>query len=76
VPLQRRLIGLLVAQLTKTPGAVRTPDGIGVAVGPLSLLVTDNPGHRTWLLTGTVTTATLHRAAAELAANPPQERPR
>lgn len=76
VPLPGRITGPLVDQLEKTPGATRSRDGLRLSVGPLSLLLTDDPGHRTWLLTGTVTAATLDRAAAELIADPPPERPR
>jgi hypothetical protein len=76
VPLPGRISRPLADQLVKTPGATRSQDGIRLAVGPLSLLLTDDPGRRSWLLTGTVTAATLDRAAAELTANPPQERPR
>lgn len=76
VPLPGRITAQLVDQLEKTPGATRSQDGIRLAIGPLSLLLTDDPGRRTWLLTGTVTAATLDRAAAELHADPPVERPR
>jgi hypothetical protein len=76
VPLPGRITRQLVQQLLKTPGSTRTPDGLRLSVGPLSLLLTDDPGQRTWLLTGTVTAATLDKAAAELIAHPPQERPR
>ncbi|HST64943.1 MAG TPA: hypothetical protein VLM05_07120 [Mycobacteriales bacterium] len=76
VPLPGRISRPLADQLERTPGATRSPDGIRLAVGPLSLLLTDNPGQRSWLLTGTVTAATLDRAAAQLAADPPAERPR
>lgn len=76
VPLPGRITGQLVDQLEKTPGATRAPDGLRLSVGPLSLLLTDDPGHRTWLLTGTVTADTLNRAARQLIADPPVERPR
>jgi hypothetical protein len=76
VPLPGRITRQLVEQLLKTPGATRSPDGLRLSVGPLSLLLTDDPGHRTWLLTGTVTAATLDQAARQLIANPPPEQPR
>jgi hypothetical protein len=75
VPLPGRVSRPLAGELAGTPGAVRTDDGIRLAVGPLSLLLTTS-GPRGWLLTGTVTPATLDRAAAQLAADPPVERPR
>ena len=76
VPLPGRISRPLADQLEKTPGATRSQDGIRLGVGPLPLLLTDIPGQRSWLLTGTVTAGTLDRAAAELAADPPAERPR
>jgi hypothetical protein len=76
VPLPGRISRPLRDQLLATPGATRSQDGIRLSVGPLSLLLTDATDRRSWLLTGTVTAGTLDRAAAELTANPPQERPR
>ena len=76
VPLPGRVSRPLRDQLATTPGATTTGAGVRLAVGPLSLLLTDRQNRRSWLLTGTVTAATLDRAAAELAANPPQERQR
>lgn len=76
VPLPGRISRPLADELERTPGATRTADGIRLAVGPLSLLLTDDPGRRSWLLTGTVTAETLDRAARQLIADPPAERPR
>jgi hypothetical protein len=76
VPLPGRISRPLRDQLTKTPGATRTAQGVRIAVGPLSLLLTDARDRRSWLLTGTVTAGTLDIAAAQLAAQPPVERPR
>ena len=49
-----------------------TGGAVHLTVGPLSLLLTDPPGQRGWLLTGTVTPDTLDRAAAEIAVRPPE----
>ena len=92
VPLPGRIAGPLVDQVARTPGVTvngaapaRLPDGsvivpedatLRLAVGPLSLLLADPPERRSWLLTGTVTAATLDRAAAEIVANPPAEESR
>lgn len=76
VPLPGQVASSLDEQLAKTPGIRETPAGPLLAVGPISLLLTDRvAGGRTWLLTGTVTTAALLRAAADLAAQPPRLRP-
>jgi hypothetical protein len=75
-PLPGRISRPLRDQLARTPGATKTAEGVRIAVGPLSLLLTDSRNRRSWLITGTVTAATLDRAAAEIAANPPVERPR
>ncbi|HYT10446.1 MAG TPA: hypothetical protein VEL73_07265, partial [Mycobacteriales bacterium] len=76
VPLPGGVSESLTDQLAKAPGAVTGGSGGGgtvrLAVGPLSVLVTDPPGRRGWLFTGTVTAATLDRAAAEIAALPPR----
>lgn len=76
VPLPGRISRPLREELARTPGATETATGVRLAVGPLSLLLTSGTGRRSWLLTGTVTAATLDTAAAELAANPPAERQR
>ena len=67
LPLPGRLSRQLRGQLADSPGATRTAAGVRLAVGPLSLLLTEPVDRRSWLLTGTVTAATLDRAAAELA---------
>jgi hypothetical protein len=76
VPLPGRVSRPLREQLSGTPGVTVTALGLELAVGPLSLLLTDPAGRRGWLLTGTVDAATLDRAASEIAANPPVEEPR
>ena len=73
VPLPGRISRPLREQLEATPGVTVAVAGIKLAVGPLSLLLTQPIDRRSWLLTGTVSAATLDRAAAELAANPPVE---
>jgi hypothetical protein len=76
VPLPGRVSRPLREQLVGTPGITETGLGIRLTVGPLSLLLTDPPGRRDWLLTGTVGASTLDRAAAEIGANQPVEEPR
>jgi hypothetical protein len=76
VPLPGRISRPLRDQLAKTAGATKTEQGVRIAVGPLSLLLTDSRNRRSWLLTGTVTPQTLDTAAAQLQAQPPVERPR
>lgn len=66
VPLPGRISRPLREQLATAPGVSVTATGTRLAVGPLSLLLTSPVGRRSWLLTGTVTAATLDRAAAEL----------
>jgi hypothetical protein len=73
VPLPGRVSRPLREQLSGTPGITVTGIGVQLTVGPLSLLLTDPPDGRSWLLTGTVSPATLDRAAGEIAANPPAE---
>jgi hypothetical protein len=73
VPLPGRVSRPLRDQLAGTPGITVTGLGVQLTVGPLSLLLTDPPSGRGWLLTGTVSAATLDRAAGEIAANPPAE---
>src|SRR4030095_12088135 len=75
VPLPGRISRPLRDQVTKTPGATRPDEGVRLAVGPLSLLLTDSRNRRSWLLTGTVTPQTLDAAAAALAAPTPGGRP-
>jgi hypothetical protein len=75
VPLPGQVAASLDDQLAKTPGLQETTAGPLLAVGPLSLLLTDRiAGGRSWLLTGTVTTAALLRAAADLVRQPPRLR--
>jgi hypothetical protein len=75
VPLPGQVAASLDDQLAKTPGRQETTAGPLLAVGPLSLLLTDRiAGGRSWLLTGTVTTAALLRAAADLVRQPPRLR--
>ena len=76
VPLPGRVSRPLRDQLSGTPGSTLVGLGLRLTVGPLSLLLTDLPGRRSWLLTGTVSAAALDRAAAEIAANPRAEEPR
>lgn len=73
VPLPGRVSRPLRDQLSGTPGITVTGRGVQLTVGPLSLLLTDPVGRRSWLLTGTVSAATLDRAAGEIAARPPEE---
>jgi outer membrane lipoprotein-sorting protein len=75
-PLFGRTARSLRAQLAQTAGVSTTRAGQAVTVGPLSLVITpagSNPSRApfgrdgsAWLLTGTVTTATLVAAANEL----------
>lgn len=75
IPLPGQVAFALDRQLDDTPGIDQTPRGPLLAVGPLSLLLTDRlPGGRSWLLTGTVTTATLLRAADDIVRQPPRLR--
>jgi hypothetical protein len=75
VPLPGQVSYRLNQQLADTPGIQDTPSGPLLSVGPLSLLLTDRiAGGRTWLLTGTVTTQTLMRAADDLSRVPPRFR--
>ncbi|HEY2044405.1 MAG TPA: hypothetical protein VGH11_17150 [Jatrophihabitans sp.] len=69
VPMTGRTANSLRRELLSAPGIADGPDGQSVVVGPLSLLLTSTltPGGLYWLLTGTVTRATLTAAAAELA---------
>ncbi len=76
VPLPGRVSRPLREQLTGTPGITETGTGLRLTAGPLSLLLTTPPGRRSWLLTGTVDAATLDRAAAQIATDPPVEEPR
>ncbi|MEO8888258.1 MAG: transcriptional regulator [Jatrophihabitantaceae bacterium] len=71
VPLPGRVADSLAAQLSNVVGVVDRPTGLTFGVGPLELLLgpaTDGDGR--WLLAGTVTTATLRTAGAQLPAVP------
>jgi hypothetical protein len=75
----------LLDTLSRTPGAKAVHAGTLLTVGPLSLLLATGitvaaadqittVDDRVWLLAGTVTPATLQRAAADLTAHPPRAR--
>lgn len=65
VPLPVRTTFSLMRQLGDA--AARTPSGLAMVIGPLSLLLTDpDPTGGSWLLTGTVTPDTLAKAAAQV----------
>jgi outer membrane lipoprotein-sorting protein len=67
VPLFGNTVASLRKQLAAAPGVTSNSSGLTASIGGLSLLLTDPPGgQRTWLLTGTVTSTLLARAAAEL----------
>ena len=55
-------------QLATAPGIADTPQGLALSVGPVSLLLSqdDDTLATAWLLSGTVTVATLTTAAGEL----------
>jgi hypothetical protein len=55
-------------QLATAPGVADTPQGLALSVGPVGLLLSrdDDTLATAWLLTGTVTEATLTAAAREL----------
>lgn len=68
IPLRDREADPLRRQLRATLGAVAVdaPTAVRLAVGPLGVLVTGREGEGGWLVAGTVTPATLERAAREL----------
>jgi outer membrane lipoprotein-sorting protein len=67
-PLPRRTASSLRGQLTGKAGITDGADGLSIAIGPLSLLLTPpSDTGPSWLLTGTVTEATLATAAGQLA---------
>lgn len=67
VPLPPRLARDLTDQLAATPGSSKNGDRIAVAVGPVSLMMSDaGLDSSRWLMAGTVTAATLDIAANEL----------
>ncbi|MEP6853422.1 MAG: transcriptional regulator [bacterium] len=65
-------------ELRTTLATLSGPPKVGTRVlaafGPVHVLLLTDRGGRYWLLSGTVTEATLQRAADELSANPPQRR--
>lgn len=67
LPLRRQVAGPLRERL-RSGGATVVAAGTLAAVGPVGVLVTADRGGGIFLLTGTVTTETLQRAATELAA--------
>ena len=66
-PLPRGTATSLRKQFALAPGVTSSALGLSGNIGGISLVLTDPPpGQRTWLLTGTVTTALLDTAAAGL----------
>jgi hypothetical protein len=70
VPLRRRFTGQLDDQLMKA-GALVKGNRVSLGVGPLNLLLLTGANGNNWLLSGTVTAATLATAADQLTSNPP-----
>ncbi len=68
VPLRDQEADPLREQLRVTPGVTTGPVGTTVTVGPLGVLLTGLDGQGGWLVAGTVTPATLARAARDLLA--------
>jgi hypothetical protein len=68
VPMRDREGQPLREQLLRTPGVRTTGTGTEAAIGPLGVLLTGRPGEGGWLVTGTVTAATLELAARDLLA--------
>jgi hypothetical protein len=68
IPLRDREADPLREQLGATPDAQHVDAGTLVAAGPLGVLLTGRVGDGGWLITGTVTAATLVEAAQDLAA--------
>ena len=67
VPLPGGQVRELRRRLATAPGVSETPGGMALSVGPLGLLLTtEDATGDAWLLTGTVTRATLAAAGAEL----------
>lgn len=67
VPLREQDADPLRESLLGSPLAVSTDAGTLLAVGPLSIYVTDSRGGVTYVLAGTVTGATLEEAARDVA---------
>ncbi|MEO8328517.1 MAG: hypothetical protein ABI586_00805 [Candidatus Nanopelagicales bacterium] len=77
IPLWDRAAGPLRTQLKATPTAKTTEEGVTIAVGPLTMLLTrfpDDDGG--WLLAGTVTEQTLLQSAHALEHAQQVEQPR
>jgi hypothetical protein len=72
-PLWDGLANQLSTQL-RTAGATEKGAEQSFTVGPVSALLLNPSNRRAWLFTGTVTPATLQRAADQIRANPPQDR--
>lgn len=68
IPLRDREAVPLREQLLRTGGSREVAMGTVVVIGPLGVLVTGDSRDGGWLLTGTVTGATLEAAAADLVA--------
>ncbi|HEU5266349.1 MAG TPA: hypothetical protein VFU35_06595 [Jatrophihabitans sp.] len=67
IPLNPRLAGNVVAQVSGAPGAVEDERGIALTAGPVSLQLSPPTGFGArWLLVGTVTAATLRAAVPSL----------
>jgi len=80
IPVFGRTGGQIRDQLTKAVGSVKTPQGVTTAIGPVNVLLSDPVSvgvfksqrgtfqpQISWLLVGTVTTATLTQAGADIA---------
>ncbi|MEJ7833989.1 MAG: hypothetical protein WKF79_13810, partial [Nocardioides sp.] len=66
IPLRDREADPLRKQVRVTPRAVEVDLGVTVSIGPLGVLLTGDDGDDGWLVTGTVTQATLEEAARDL----------
>jgi hypothetical protein len=67
IPVPSAQAGGVRRQLASAPGVTDTPQGPALSVGPVGLLLArDDTLATSWLLTGTVTVATLTAAAGEL----------
>ncbi|WP_395658427.1 hypothetical protein [Nocardioides sp.] len=69
IPLRHQEADPLREQLGNSPDAAQVDEGVLVAAGPLGVLVTGQDGDGGWLVTGTVTAATLRAAARDLVAH-------
>ncbi|GAA1769130.1 hypothetical protein GCM10009795_014200 [Nocardioides hankookensis] len=66
IPMRGREAGPLREQLRQTPDVATSASGTLVTAGPLGVLLTGADDDGGWLITGTVTTDTLRRAAVDL----------